>query len=180
ETVRVAGVTAEPIRPMTQRWFAALPAQAERDAEVRNVHSAYFDATVREARAGARIVVWPEVAGIGSAADEQAFIEQAEHIAAAENIYLTIPLFTIHDEPGKPNENKLLILEPSGRIATEHVKYGGNFMEGTLKGDQRLRTFDTPYGRVGGVICWDADFPEVIRQAGAAGVSTLLMPASDW
>jgi len=180
ETVRVAGITAEPIRVITQRWSAAMPAPAERDAEVRRVRSAYFDASVREARAGARIVVWPEISGIGAATDERALIEQASRVASEEKIYLTVPLFTIRDEPDKRNENKLLIVDPSGGNAIEHVKFGGNFMEGTLKGDARLRTVDTPYGRIAGVICWDADFPEVIRQAGAAGVSLLLVPSSDW
>jgi apolipoprotein N-acyltransferase len=39
---------------------------------------------------------------------------------------------------------------------------------------------DTPYGRLSTVICFDADFPWLVRQAGRAGVDVLLMPSSDW
>jgi apolipoprotein N-acyltransferase len=38
----------------------------------------------------------------------------------------------------------------------------------------------TPIGRLATVICYDADFPELVRQAGTAGADLLLVPASDW
>mgnify|MGYP000358529006 CR=1 FL=1 len=36
----------------------------------------YFEQTIREARAGAKIVLWPEGAGVGLEEDEAALIEQ--------------------------------------------------------------------------------------------------------
>ena len=60
------------------------------------------------------------------------------------------------------------------------VKYDGNEIEGTLRGDGVLRTATTPYGVISGVICWDTDFPAVMQQLGRAGVDILLSPAHDW
>ncbi len=61
-----------------------------------------------------------------------------------------------------------------------HVKYGGNQFEGSLKGDGVLQTVDTPYGKISAIICWDADFPNVIKQAGEQDVDLLFVPSNDW
>jgi apolipoprotein N-acyltransferase len=39
---------------------------------------------------------------------------------------------------------------------------------------------DTPYGRLGTVICQDDFFPSLLRQAGRRHVDILLVPTSDW
>jgi apolipoprotein N-acyltransferase len=39
---------------------------------------------------------------------------------------------------------------------------------------------DTPYGRLATVICYDANFPSLVRQAGRQGADILLVPSSDW
>jgi apolipoprotein N-acyltransferase len=39
---------------------------------------------------------------------------------------------------------------------------------------------DTPYGRLSAIICWDADFPNTVRQAGAQNVDLLFIPSQDW
>lgn len=43
-----------------------------------------------------------------------------------------------------------------------------------------MPTVDTPYGRLATVICFDASFPGLVRQAGRAGADILLVPSSDW
>jgi len=77
-------------------------------------------------------------------------------------------------------ENKLIVVDPAGEIVLEHVKYGGNMLEGSLLGDGVLRTIETPYGTLSGIICWDTDFPGIVRQAGRNGTDILLSPAHDW
>ncbi len=80
----------------------------------------------------------------------------------------------------RPAANRVEVLDPRGSVALSHVKYGGNAFEGSLRGDGRLAVVDTPFGRLSAVICWDADFPEVIRQAGAQNVDLMVIPANDW
>ena len=84
------------------------------------------------------------------------------------------------DSEKTPPENVVYIIDPNGTIVLTHVKFGGNQFEGTRKGDGVLQTVDTPYGRLSAVICWDADFPSVIAQAGVHDVDLLFVPANDW
>ena len=71
------------------------------------------------------------------------------------------PYFTL-----RPIENKLLLIDPTGAIVMEHIKYGGNIVEGTLLGDGKLQAVTTPFGVLSGVICWDMDYPATIQQTG--------------
>ncbi|WP_084964298.1 hypothetical protein [Thermoactinospora rubra] len=45
-------------------------------------------------------------------------------------------------------------------------------------GDGRVPTADTPIGRLSNVICFDADFPDLMREP--VGVDLMLVPANDW
>ena len=47
-------------------------------------------------------------------------------------------------------------------------------------GDGKVPTVESPYGRLANVICFDADFPATMRQAGQAGADLLLVPSDDW
>ncbi len=143
-------------------------------------HDKYFEKTMKEAQAGAKIILWPEGAGICVEEDEQGLIGRGREIADRENIYLAIPFFTIYKDQDRPPENKLVIFDPAGEQVLEHVKYGGNIFEGSKLGDGILKTIETPYGTLSGVVCWDTDFIDKIGQAGRNGTDILLSPAHDW
>jgi apolipoprotein N-acyltransferase len=72
------------------------------------------------------------------------------------------------------------VIDPSGDVVLEHVKFGGTQFEGSLTGSGELQTAETPYGKISAVICWDADFPNVIEQAGEQNVDLLFIPSNDW
>jgi apolipoprotein N-acyltransferase len=177
-TVRVAGLTAtlpdagEPIDPRDDK---------ERFRQVTSdLHDRYFEQTIREARAGAQIVLWPEGAGVGPEEDEAALIARGRQVAAQEGIYLAMPLFTIYDDPDRPHENKLIVIDPAGGVVLEHLKYGFNLSEGSRPGDGVLRTIKSPFGTLSGVVCWDDAFPAPMRQAGRNGTDILMVPANDF
>jgi apolipoprotein N-acyltransferase len=143
-------------------------------------HARYLAATVQEARTGAQVVVWPEGAGVGTEEDVAALIADGQALAQQEGIYLAMPVFILYEDDARPAENRLLISDPTGVLVLDHVKYGGNFLEGTLAGDGVLRTAETPFGLLNGVICWDADFVGNMRQVGRSGSDLLIVPARDW
>jgi apolipoprotein N-acyltransferase len=149
-------------------------------AKTTATHNAYLERTIQAARDGAEIVMWPELAGFGLEADVLALIERGQTIAREEGIYLAMPVFTIFPDRDRQIENKLYIADPNGEIVIEHVKYGGNALEGTLKGDEVLQTVDTPYGRLSGIICWDTDYQWVVTQIGRLDVDILLSPSLVW
>jgi apolipoprotein N-acyltransferase len=46
--------------------------------------------------------------------------------------------------------------------------------------DGRLQGVETPFGRTSAVICFDADFPQLLAQAGTLGADIVLDPSNDW
>ncbi|MBK8822628.1 MAG: carbon-nitrogen hydrolase family protein [Anaerolineales bacterium] len=126
---------------------------------------------------GANIVVLQEGAGMGMSDQVDALIAESSAIAKEKNIYIVLPTF---DLGKKPAENIVRIIDPNGDVVLTHVKYGGNDFEGSLKGDGILQTIDTPYGKLSAIICWDADFPNAVKQAGEQNVDLLFVPSNDW
>jgi apolipoprotein N-acyltransferase len=129
------------------------------------------------AERGAEIVTLQEGAGMGYRDQVETFLADASAIARETGVYIVLPTFIVGiDQP----ENIVRIIDPNGEIVLEHVKYGGTQFEGSLTGSGELQTVDTPYGKLSAVICWDADFPNVIKQAGQQDVDLLFVPSNDW
>jgi apolipoprotein N-acyltransferase len=183
ETVRVAGITAQSLNVLAKRVSEISDPVTIRQA-VLSHWDAYFDATVREAQAGAKVVIWPEVAGATAeewGTDEGSLTARAQVVARQNAIYLALPLYVRPLDTARPYENKLLLIDPTGAIVLEHFKYGGAITEGNRKtGDGKLKTVTTPFGVLSGAICYDMDYPAVIQQTGRNGTGLILVPSKDW
>jgi apolipoprotein N-acyltransferase len=180
-TVRVHGFTAVDMRQealpklheaMQQDWQAYRSLSAE-------IQDLYLQGTVREARAGAQLVHWPEMAVHLAKEDEPAFIARAQQIVRDEGIYLAMGMATEYQD-GNPWENKLIVLDPAGQVVLEHHKYALVAMEGTRGGDGILRTVGTPFGTLSGIVCNDTNHEEVVLQAGRNGTDILLSPSMEY
>ena len=183
------GRTLLPVQPEQTAQIAGFSLPAGKLTEVMNQFSTGNEAVLSDlhtdelnqirtlAGEGANIVVLQEGAGIGTSEQVAKLIADASAIAKEKNIYIVLPVFDLGKQPA---ENKVHIIDPNGEIVLTHVKYGGNDFEGSLRGDGVLQTVDTPYGKLSAVICWDADFPTVIKQAGKQDVDLLFIPSNDW
>ena len=137
----------------------------------------------REASAGARIVFWSETADYVLAADEPAMLARGRDLAKTHQVYLGMTLGTWTPGAKLPLQNKLVLFKPDGDIAWQYLKARptpGPEVAAAAKSDGRLRWLDTPYGRIVGAICYDMDFPALLRQAGADGAGLVISPAGDW
>jgi apolipoprotein N-acyltransferase len=181
DTVRVAGFT-------LVEWRAEQPAMNQAfqtDIEafrqmMEERYQLYFDATVREARAGAKIILWPENAATVAVEDEPALLARAGAVARQAGIYLALPMI-VKPRDDSPYANKLVVFDPQGQMVLEHYKYGGVGFEGNrINGDGVLRTAQTPYGVLSAVICWDTDFPAAVLQSGRNGTDILLSPSLEF
>ncbi len=178
-SVRIASFTA--VDGRSEVSFSLLRKDREAFRQVtKEFHERYVEETRRQADAGADLILWPEMAGIVLGEDESEMLERVRKLAREEDIYLVVPFFTLHSDPERPPENKLLAFDPAGQTVLEHYKYGGNIVEGSVEGDGVLQTFQAPFATVSGAICWDVDFPRTISQAGRNGTDILLAPALDW
>lgn len=178
-TVKVASFTAESFHPSELFPMVSTDLDGFRQ-ETTAIHQKYIDQTLAVAGQGAQIVVWPEMAGSGYYEDVEVLIERGQVIAQEEGIYLAITALSSFADESRTDENVLYVIDPNGAVVIEHVKYGGNMVEGTLLGDGVLQTVETPFGRLSGVICWDTDYPTVLQQAGQMDVDILLSPSYVW
>jgi apolipoprotein N-acyltransferase len=180
-TVKVAGIhTTDKERDGKVFWKAL----AQKDTgsfnkaskeQIQNLASA----TSKQANQGAKIILWSEVSPTILKSHETTLETQLKTLAKQLNIYLiTNPYVATTD--GTQPENKIWIFSPTGDLIFIHYKYGGNFIEGSVEGDKRLKSVTTPYGNISGIICWDADFPAVARQLGKQETDIVFNPASDW
>lgn len=180
ETALMAGITAQSIDMSELMPTYADDVEAFRE-ETQAIHAAYIEKTQAAIESDAELVLWAELAGIGVEEDVTALVEELKQIADSEDVYLAIPVFIVFpDDEERVPENRLYIIDPDGETVIDHVKYGGNMIEGTLAGEKELQVVDTPFGQLSGVICWDTDYPEVVRQAGESGVDILLSPSYVW
>lgn len=144
------------------------------------VHEQYLAMTETAIADGAKIILWPELAITGVEEDVQAVVTQGQALAQESDIYLGMPTFTIFPDSEQRAENVLFVAGPDGDIVIEHVKYGGNILEGTVPGSGEIATIETEYGRLSGIICWDTNFPNIVRQVGEQQTDILLSPAKEW
>jgi apolipoprotein N-acyltransferase len=137
----------------------------------------------REGQAGAKIVFWGETNAPVLKQDEAAFISRGTELASQYQMYLGMALGVWNMGKNPPLENKLVLIKPDGRVAWEYNKVcpvPGPEAAMQIRGDGKLRILDTPYGRLSSVICFDADFPQLLAQAGALGADIVLDPSNDW
>lgn len=144
---------------------------------VDELHAEQLNQIIKLADEGANIVSLQEGAGFGLTDQVEKLIADASAIAQEKNIYIVLPTFDLGKTPA---ENKVHIIDPTGAVVLTHTKYGGNMFEGTLEGNKILQTVDTPYGKISAIICWDADFSHIVKQAGEQNIDLLFIPSQDW
>ena len=177
--VKVASFTAEEFHPGELFPMVNSDLTGFR-AKTTAIHEEYLAQTIAAAQQGAKIVLWPEMAGSGYGEDVVALVERSQTIAREEGIYLAFPALARFADENRTDENILYIIDPTGEVVIEHVKYGGNMIEGTLLGDGVLQAVETPYGTLSGLICWDTNYQEKVRQVGQMDADILLSPSHVW
>jgi apolipoprotein N-acyltransferase len=187
-TVRVAALA--PNRELNEAYAAAgILAQERTPAERASLRTLYMDplfadlfARTREAAAGgAEIVVWSEASGFMFKEDEADLLEQARTAAQEAGVYLQMtPVFILPRTEYPFVEIRAILVDPEGAIVWDYLKATQPFGDGNATGQGILPVVDTPYGRLSTAICFDGDFPALIRQAGRAGTDIFLLPVSDW
>ena len=154
-------------------------------AELARLYDTLFALSEREARAGAKIVVWAEANALVGGADEPAVIERGRELARAQGIHLYLSLAVL--APGRDAfletgamENKIVAIGPDGAVLSTYHKTKLPPGETSTPGDGTIPVVETPWGRVAAVICYDLDSPDFIRQVGRAGADIVLAPSADW
>ncbi|MCT9113173.1 nitrilase [Streptomyces mirabilis] len=186
-TVRIAGVS--PGRTVTDHLkttlgritggsagIAAAPASTVEPA-MTAVENDLLASTRREAAAGAKIVVWPEEGVKTQEAHESAAITDAQEQARRSGVYLEIGLRVYSTTAPAYGRDEAILIDPHGKVLWTYQK--AHPIPGSEKftpGDGHVPVADTPYGRIANVICYDADFPAMMRTR----ADIMLVPSHDW
>ncbi|MBZ0231705.1 MAG: hypothetical protein K8M05_05095, partial [Deltaproteobacteria bacterium] len=139
-----------------------------------------FARTSVAAERGARLVVWNEVATLVDPDDEAAFVARAQAMARELRIDLVLA-YAVHERRSPVLlDNKYLFITDGGEILDEYQKHHPVPGEPSIRGTGPLKVLARPYGKVGGAICYDYDFPAMAREHARAGAELVVVPSSDW
>ena len=165
--------------------FWRLRQEAENRAAVRDsaraVQRDYLRRARQAARAGARLVSWPETAVPVPREDTAAFLDRARVLATDHNVYLAMAVNEFpRPDADRPLQNKVVWVGPDGRRRTEGLKTHLVPGEPGQDGSGTLPLVSAPAGTWSSAVCFDLDFPSLIRQAGQSGVDLFVAPSNDW
>jgi predicted amidohydrolase len=95
--------------------------------------------------------------------------------AAAAKVYVVAGLY---ERDGKTIYNTSVLIGRDGKLAGKYRKVclPREEIDGGITPGSDYPVFDTDFGRVGMMICWDVHFPEVARELSARGAEVILMP----
>ena len=149
---------------------------------------------VLAAAKGAQVIVLPELFGCRyfPQYEDQSFFKLAEpipgpttshfsEISAAKKVVLIVPLFektrngVYHNSVAVIDSGSIL-----GVYRKMHIPYDPYFYEKYYfaPGDSGFPVFETRYGKISVLICWDQWFPEAARLSALAGAQILIYPTA--
>ena len=100
-------------------------------------------------------------------------------VARENGVHLAVP---VNERAGGTVYNTLLYFAPDGALLGKHRKLvatGGERLAWGMGDGSTLTVFDTPFGRVGGLICWENYRPLARVAMYEQGVDILLAPTWD-
>ncbi|MBG6129224.1 apolipoprotein N-acyltransferase [Aquimarina sp. EL_43] len=184
ETIRIASISAIDNLRIYDNDFYGLNLEGGKEKfkkQALDLNQNLLDRSLKEAKAGAKIVFWAEGNALVLKEDENKLYESASLMAKENEIYLGAAVAVIDPTNDKPLENKFVLFDPNGKKTIDYWKVipvpGGEAAMSNIKGST-IQTSKTPYGIIGSAICFDMDFPEYLKQA--KGTDIMLVPSNDW
>jgi predicted amidohydrolase len=145
---------------------------------------------------GAQLVVFPEygamelsaIRGLQVAADVPASLQAVSEmlseidawhaeLARRHQVYILAPSGPSRRADGH-YVNVARLMGPSGRAGTQEKLIMTPFeRDWGIAGGQHQRVFDTSLGRIGIAICYDSEFPLIVRAQAEAGADLIIIPS---
>lgn len=141
------------------------------------------------ARGGARIIVLPELASSGYVFRTREEVEEAAQeipggpaVSAWADVCREHGVYVVAGLPEAAAGrfyNSSVLVGPEGHLGTYRKAHLWNEENVYFEpGDTGFPVFDTPFGRLGMIICYDCWFPEAFRALALAGVDIVCVPTN--
>ncbi|HET9765936.1 MAG TPA: nitrilase-related carbon-nitrogen hydrolase [Thermoanaerobaculia bacterium] len=169
--------------PKARVLATASPAQRQAvAAKLESLWPAQLARTVAAARAGARLVAWPETTPVLTE-NLVHWLAETTKVAREHGVVIVATPWVVRDADAFPWVDNLVVLEDGGATVWSYAKAHPvlGIEDAYLRpGDGTQPVADVSVGRVTGAICHDLDFPWTARQAGRSGAGIFVAPSDDW
>jgi predicted amidohydrolase len=138
----------------------------------------------RAAGRNAHFVLLPE--GVTMVGTSNSYLEVAEPVPGPSTAYLgnlaqELQIYIVAgllEQVGPAAYNTAVLIGPDGEVAGRYRKVSlpREEIEGGLTPGSEFPIFDTKFGRIGILICWDIQFPEGARRLAAKGAEIIFLP----
>ena len=107
------------------------------------------------------------------------FVEMMSHLARENGIHVVAGTIPVLDDDAGTLHNDAYFFNPEGeyRVQGKLHMTRTEAEEWEVSARDRLKVFETPFGRVTIAICYDVEFPELVRAAAHQGVDLLVVPS---
>lgn len=192
-TVKVAGITPDrelwddTVKQLIESWETSGFYEKLTDSpllleQIRYVNSGLFNRSEEEFEKGSNIISWSEGAAFVLEKEEKAFIERLQTLAQTHEGVIIAGFMKVNTGDKTKMDNQLIIVDTDGKIVADYTKFSlvGGEEKYFHKGQNPVPVVNTAYGKIAAAICFDADFPHRIREAGLEDPDILILPSSDW
>ncbi|MBN2531787.1 MAG: carbon-nitrogen hydrolase family protein [Spirochaetales bacterium] len=141
--------------------------------------------TLEAIETGARIIVLQEYALSLESSFADSYLLQMKNLADEKDVYLLVSyarLLNQNERNDRVMKNVSILFTPEGTVGWEYNKaFPATGYEDVMveAGPENIPYIDTPYGRIGQVICADMLHPHYISQAAEKKIDLLLVPSFD-
>jgi apolipoprotein N-acyltransferase len=161
------------------------PAFAESQKALSDFQDQMFHIADREAAGGSKVIVFSEALMFTFKPIEDSLINKGRRFAKKRNVTLVLTMGSFL--PGKIEfgakyiENKAVMIDSSGAVVHTFLKNKPvPLVEGSVAGDGSIPIYETGTTKLATSICYDADFPSLMRKAGKDNADILILPSGDW
>ncbi|MBN2389776.1 MAG: hypothetical protein JXR84_03575 [Anaerolineae bacterium] len=168
-TVRVAAIqpAASPI----------ISANQDKATLVAQLHARMVEQTREAAAQGAQVIVWPE----GALQYDPQVQDPLELAALARETGTYLVIGYVVDVTEHVFRNEATVISPDGAFlgifGKDHpVVFGGE----TSPTRGTYPVYETPFGVLGTIICYDLDFTDTARKLTRQGAQLIAVPSNDW
>jgi len=113
------------------------------------------------------------------AAQVPRFIDLMSGLARRENVYIVAGTIPVMDEGNEKIYNDSFVFNPHGGWEVQGKLHMTRFEheEWHVSPRSRLKVFETDFGLLAVAICYDVEFPEIVRGAARRGAHLLIVPS---